>query len=123
MIEQRAEHPVARQSGWWLFGAILIVVGILLFLQNLGMTTFDNWWALFILIPAGGALTAAWRSWSAHGDWFSPAVIAPLIVGLVLLGVTAVFLFELSVNWGWVGPLLLIVIGVSVLLGGFSVRR
>lgn len=123
MNEQRAERPIVRQSGRWLFGAILILVGMVLILQNLGMTTFYNWWALFILIPAAGALIGAWRSWSATGDVFSAAVVAPLIVGLVLLGIAATFLFELTVNWAWIGPLVLILIGASVLLGGFSERR
>lgn len=106
-----------------IFGGILVLVGIVLMLQNLGMTAFQNWWALFILIPAAGALAGAWRTWSANGGLFSVAVVAPLLVGLVLLGVAVTFLFELTVNWAWIGPLILIVLGVAVLLGGFSRRQ
>ena len=34
---------------------ILIAIGIIIGLQNLDILLIDNWWALFILIPALGA--------------------------------------------------------------------
>ena len=57
---QRREEGLADPSraGSWLTGVILIILGGMFLMRNMG--TFDiplkNWWALFILIPAIGAL-------------------------------------------------------------------
>lgn len=120
--QERAEHRAARGSGAWFVGALLIVVGIVLLLQNMGAITLYNWWALFILIPAAASFGTAWRIFSNSGQ-FSPAVIGPVVVGLVLIGITAVFLLELELNWNLVGPILLIVIGGSMLIGALAWRR
>ena len=53
--------------GSWAIGVIVIVLGVIFLAKNLGWTgpewAFDNWWALFILIPAFGSLAGAWRAY------------------------------------------------------------
>jgi hypothetical protein len=89
----------------------LILLGVIFFLQRLGMTSFRNWWAIFILIPAFSSFAAAISLYNRHG-YFSPAVRASLVGGLFPLAVALLFLFEL--DWGIYWP-------VFIILGGFSV--
>jgi hypothetical protein len=112
-LEERRAARAARPGGAWMGGAILIAVGVLLMLQNLGATVFKNWWALFILIPAVGALGNAWRAYQEAG-YLNGQARGSLIGGIVLAMVTAVFLFEL--NWGILGPVILILAGAGLLI-------
>jgi hypothetical protein len=119
-MERRAERAqrreAARAHGWsgpWVGGAILIALGLIFLAQNLGVKVLDNWWALFILIPAIGSLATGWNLYQANSGQWTPAARGSLITGFVLLVVTAAFLFNL--NWSWVLPVLLILAGVGVL--------
>ena len=91
-------------------GAILIGLGILFLLNNLNVFYVENWWALFILLPAVGAFTTAWRIYRQDRLLSSPAR-ANLIGGTILTLVAAMFLFNL--DWMIFGPLLLILAGVG----------
>ncbi len=119
----RAERRASSGSGAWIIGAVFVALGVVLLLQNLGTFTLNNWWALFILIPAFGSFAGAWRHFENNGGTLSAGVIGPFLTGLVLLAVTAVFLFELNLNWGLVAPIVLILLGVGGLLGAFVWRR
>ena len=111
---QRTDERRARRSGSsWVFGAILILLGIFIMLENLTSFKLENWWALFILIPAVGAFGNAWRAYQNDGR-LSGAARASLISGIILTMVTAVFL--LNLNWTILGPVLLILAGVGILL-------
>jgi peptidoglycan/LPS O-acetylase OafA/YrhL len=110
---QRIEERRAGRSGSWVVGAILILVGIVIMLQNLTSFDLENWWALFILIPALGAFGNAWRAYQKDERLSAPAR-ASLISGVILTMVTAVFL--LGLNWTILGPILLILAGVGLLL-------
>lgn len=107
--ERRAE----RHNNSWVVGAILILVGIFIMLQNLTTFSLENWWALFILIPAAGAFGNAWRTYQKDERLSAPAR-ASLISGFLLTMVTAFFLFEL--NWTILGPVLLILVGIGLLI-------
>ena len=96
-----------------MIGAILILVGLFVMLDNLTGFTLKNWWALLILIPALGAFGNAWRAYQKDGRISAPARGA-LISGFILMMVTAFFLFEL--NWTILGPVLLILVGVGLLV-------
>jgi hypothetical protein len=104
-----------RKTPSWAVGAVLIVIGIVFVIQNLTGFTLQNWWALFILIPAIGSLVTAYQMWEKNDRRFTAATQGPLWGGLVLLAVTAVFLF--GVDWGKVWPLFLILVGIGLLLG------
>jgi hypothetical protein len=118
MNEQNSFEPTRRQrrhSGGWIGGTMLIGLGLILLLQNLTGFSLRNWWALFILLPAAGAFTAAWSNYQEAGRVTS-AVRASIFGGSILILVSATFLFGL--NWAIVGPLLLLAAGVAILLNG-----
>jgi len=111
---RREERRAARQGrGTWVGGAMLIALGVILLLENMNMIDFNNWWALFILLPAVGAFTNAWQNYQEDGQ-LSQRVRASLLGGFILVMVSMTFL--LNWNWAYVGPLLLIATGVGFLL-------
>jgi hypothetical protein len=102
-----------RETMPWIGGAILIFIGVIFLVQNLTDLQFENWWTIFILIPAFGSLARAWQIRRAYGRW-NAAARAPLFGGLVLLLVAATFLFNF--DWGNIWPIFLIIAGVGALL-------
>ena len=110
---QRIEERRAGRSGSWVVGAVLVLVGIFLVLDNLTDFSLNNWWALFILIPAVGAFGNAVRISQKEGR-ISKSARASLISGFVLVMVTAIFL--LNLNWTIIGPILLILAGLGLLV-------
>ena len=110
-IEERRTRRAARSGDSWMGGAILIGLGILFLLNNLNVFYVENWWALFILLPAVGAFTTAWKTYRQDRRLSSP-VRANLIGGTILTLVAAMFLFNL--DWMIFGPILLILAGVGL---------
>lgn len=100
----------------WIGGVVLILLGGIFLLQNTGILEgFENWWALFILIPAVGSLTTAWRAYQQAGNQWNPAATGALIGGLILTSVAAMFLLGLDIGRWW--PIFLIAGGVAALFG------
>jgi hypothetical protein len=112
-MEERRAARGSRFGGSWIGGAILIFLGVMILLQNYTSINVENWWALFILIPALGAFGSAWRAYQIDGKLSSPAR-ASLIFGFLLTMVTAIFLLEL--DWGILGPVLLLLAGFGLLI-------
>jgi hypothetical protein len=114
--QARGEARWQRRAGRsyaWIGGAILILLGVVFLLQNMGIPFLANWWALFILIPAFWAFVAARDSYQDKGRLTRGG--AGLLAGGILLTILAlVFLLNLNVGMFW--PVLLIVGGL-VLLG------
>jgi hypothetical protein len=104
-----------RNTPAWVGGVVLIIIGVAFLFQNISGLWLSNWWALFILIPAIGSLATAWRIYESHGHMTASAR-GPLVGGIVLLMVTATFLFNL--DWGRVWPVFLIIAGASALAAG-----
>jgi hypothetical protein len=110
---QRRADPSRGDA--WIIGIILILLGGLFLMRTMGMDIqLTNWWALFILIPAFGALSAAWRMYREADHRLTVAARSSLLVGLVLSFITFMFLFEIS--WTYVGPILIIVVGIAIIL-------
>ena len=111
--EQRLADP--SQGGAWIVGIILIMLGGLFLINTTGMVNIPltNWWALFILLPAIGALSAGWRTYQEEGRLTGPAR-GSLLVGLALTFVTFMFLFDVS--WTYAGPILVIGAGIAIIL-------
>ncbi len=109
--ERRAQRGSATTA--WVGGVILILLGIIFLLQNVRGFYLNNWWALFILIPAVGSFADAWNGYRQSGR-LSRRVRGALISGCVFSLVTAAFLFNW--NWGVVLPVLLIIWGLTLLL-------
>ena len=115
-IERRSVRRADRRAGGWLWGVLLIALGALFMLQNAGyMASFSNWWALFILLPAFASFSAGWGAYQRSGGQWTRETVGPMLAGLFLLGLTAVFLFNL--NLSLFGPLLLIGVGLLLLFG------
>ena len=109
--EHRRHHR--KEAPQWIAGGVLLMIGVLLMVSNVTGAPFDNWWALFIMIPALGSLYIALRNYNEAGA-MTEAVSKPLTGGLILLVVSLMFLF--SANWGSLWPLLLIIAGGGLLL-------
>jgi len=102
--------------GGWIFGLVLIAVGLVFLLQNAGLPVLvGNWWALFILIPAIGAFAAAWTRYEENGQ-ITPGVVGLATGGMVPLTIALIFLFNFNFGYAW--PLLLVVLGGGMLLRG-----
>ena len=109
-VEERKER-----SNNWVGGAILIAIGSIFLLQNITSFTFNNWWALFILIPGFGSLINAWQNYNEDGR-FSERARGPFIGGLILTFIASIFLF--GWDWGTVWPIFLIIGGFGALMKG-----
>lgn len=111
---RRAAFGAPSRGSSWIAGLILILLGAAFLLRNAGYSDFPlkNWWALFILIPAIGALDSALRLYRSAGNQLNRQARSALLVGLVLTFVTVMFLFDLS--WTFFGPLLLILVGIAL---------
>lgn len=118
------ERRATRRSGGleWLVGLVLIGIGAGYLLHNAGyLPAFDNWWALFMLLPAVGLMSAALGAYRNNGGEWTSQVILLLVGGLMCVGFTAILLFELS--FGWYLPLFLIGGGLLLLAVPFLTRR
>lgn len=98
-----------KKLGNWLWGIVLIVVGVLLGMRVLGWLEFDiffpGWWTLFIIVPCAIGLVTDEHKW---GNFVG------LLIGVCfLLGCLGVLSFELV--WKLFFPVLLILIGLALI--------
>ena len=117
---RRQQRYARRQNRWrpggsWLVGVILIALGAVFLAQNFGYPVPNNWWAIFILIPAFVCLGAAWSMYQRSGGEATSSVVSSLVAGLLLVAVAVAFLLNIDLGKFW--PLILIAIGVMALLG------
>ena len=115
--QRRAERRAARAArggGAWIIGTVLIALGVVFILQNMGALNLQNWWALFILIPALGSFGASYAEYRNNGGRLNARVRGSLISGLVFTALTAFFLFNLNI--GLLLPIVLILAGVGLLI-------
>jgi hypothetical protein len=101
-----------------LVGIGIVLVGVIFLARNFGwdFPLPDRWWALFVLIPAGGALVTAARLYNQDGR-LSERAIGAATVGLLMLA-TALILF-LDLDWGDWWPVMVIIVGLGILARGF----
>ena len=119
--EQRREARWQGRAGRhqsWIGGAVLVGLGVVFLAQNLGAPFLQNWWALFILIPAVRSFAAAWQSYRKDGR-LTRAGAGSLAGGGMLTILALVFLLNLDLGVFW--PVLLI-LGGLVLLGTAMVK-
>jgi hypothetical protein len=109
---ERRRARASRRGGGWIAGVVLILLGLVFLLQNFGRFSFENWWAVFILIPALGSFASAWNTYQDSGG-FTAAVRGPLVGGLILTTIALIFLFNISFGIYW--PVLLILGGLLIL--------
>jgi MFS family permease len=100
------------------FPILLILIGIILLIQNLGFgLEHFNWWALFIFLPVAGALSGAWSDFRKSGK--VNGKVASGIGSALVIGTVAVLLL-VGANWGHWWPVILIAAGLSSVMGGFG---
>ncbi len=116
--DARRQMRSGRSFGWFA-GAILVVLGIIFLLQNMGYSVLVNWWALFILIPAYWSFAAAWNIYQDHGE-FTRGSLSSLVIGLLLTLLAVIFLLNLNLGIFW--PVLLIIGGLALLLSALFPR-
>jgi len=116
MDDQSTERNSANRGNSgrpWIWGAALILLGIIFLLQNTGIYTLRNWWALFILIPAVGAFSNGWNAYRNEGR-LSIHARGSLLTGFVMTMLAAIFLFNL--NWTIYAPVLILMAGIFLLV-------
>ena len=118
--ENHEPQSKPRQPAW-IVGGVLILIGVVFLLRTVTGVELHNWWALFILIPALGSLVTAGQMFVRNGRRFTAASRGPLIGGLVLLAISAIFIFNL--DWAIAWPFILIIAGVGVLLSALRGAR
>lgn len=120
--EERQRRPEQNppRTSTWIGGGVLILIGVVFIVRNVTGLELHNWWALFILIPALGSLATAWQMFQKNGRRFTAAARGPLVGGVVLLAIAAIFLFGL--DWGAAWPFLLILGGGALLVSSFRRR-
>ena len=99
-----------------IFGAILLLAGVVIALNAFGITNIDllfpGWWTLFIIIPcAVGLFTERDKSGNIIG----------LLVGVALL-LWQLDLIDLSLLWKLVVPAIIIVIAIKLIVTGLGRR-
>jgi hypothetical protein len=110
----KSEGDGNSQAGQWILGIVLIGVGLFFLLGNvLPFSFLSNWWALFILIPAGVSLNRAWQTYRREGH-MTPGVRGSLIGGLMIAAVAVIFLF--GFDWGTIWPVFIIIVGIGALI-------
>ncbi|MCB9419864.1 MAG: hypothetical protein H6667_08670 [Ardenticatenaceae bacterium] len=113
---EEEKSPGQHSDANWVPGIILIAIGVIFLFTNLTGFHLDNWWALFIMIPAVKNFGSAWNSYQRHGR-FTKSARGSITGGLILTLVASAFLFGL--DWGLVWPFFLIIGGVAALFNGW----
>ena len=93
-----------------LWGLVLIIVGVIIGLNTTGITNinifFDGWWTLFIIVPSFIGM---------FNDNDKTGNIIGLVVGCSLL-LACQNLIDFEILWKLLLPMILIVIGVSIIV-------
>jgi len=108
-----------QPSNIWI-GLVFIFGGAVVLLNQLNILPFElNWWALFILFPAFGALTSAYNRHRSTNDLFEMGVMIPALVGLfmLLLSVSLLVGDAINLNLRVYWPIILIVLGLGLIIG------
>jgi len=108
-----------QPSNIWI-GLVFIFGGAVILLNQLNILPFKlNWWALFALFPAFGALNRAVNRYRSTNDVFEMGVMIPALVGLFMLLLVVSLLvgnaIDLHLRTYW--PIILIVLGLGLILG------
>lgn len=124
MVVESPDKPAGTKSkkdksgrgDTWIGGLVLITVGLIMLVTTMTDYTLNNWWALFILIPAFGSLGHAVSVYRTQGRLGSEGR-GSIMGALVMFFVAAAFLFNM--NWGTIWPYFLIVPGIGLLISAF----
>lgn len=116
-IPDRSPSKSRRGQNNWIIGLALLVVGGILLVQNLVGLQLDRWWLILLIVPAIGAFATSWRRYQTFGGAERGTVIRPMIVGGILLLIIVILLF--NIQGQMVLPILLVLAGIIGLLWVF----
>ncbi len=113
-------RTISATPALWV-GVVLVLLGLFFLLENLGVPLPNwpifrlhaNWWALFLLIPAGLILSRVYQAYQEQGQ-LTRHMRNQLLIGVLILIAAATALF--NVNWAVFWPFLLIAGGLYLLL-------
>jgi drug/metabolite transporter (DMT)-like permease len=110
---------IGPSSKLWI-GLALIASGAIILINQMNILSFQlNWWALFILFPAFGALSSAYNRYRSTNDLFEMSVMIPALVGMFMLLLLVSLLLSNAINMNlkvyW--PIILIVLGLGLIIG------
>ena len=113
--DEPCNSPLADNKGW-MAGVVLIAIGLIFLATNVVGFELNNWWALFILIPAVSNFSSAYENYKQNGR-LEKSGRGSITGGLILSLIACTFLF--SWDWAVIWPLFLIIGGIGALLGGW----
>jgi hypothetical protein len=117
-----APTPSSNSLSLWPFWTGLLLIGLgALLLLGAALFQNDNWWAIFIFLPAASMLGLAWLGQALSRGAFNLWVRLNLSLGLIVLAVALIFALDL--DWGLAWTLMLIVPGLAIFLNGFTYPR
>jgi hypothetical protein len=119
--ESRPELHRHRIGGSLWVGIAFVLFGIILILQTAQVVFLNNWWALFIMIPALASFGTAWSRARESGGRFTRGVAGSISGGLFISAVALLFLFNL--DWGRYWPVFIVLAGLGMLLRAFARRN
>lgn len=115
--KQQVELAEPCRQSQWAFPVMLILLGGVFLLSNMGVLALTHWWALFLWWPAINKLEKAYYHWQSRGR--VTRRVRRHLIGAAIWGFLGV-VFLLGLNWGLIWPVLLIVWGLSALLKGLD---
>jgi predicted membrane protein len=115
--ERAARHRNRSGSHGIFFGAIVVAVGVLLLLDNLGIFRFHDIWQYWPVLLIAWGVSHLVDSRTPSG-WIWGGMIT-LVGAFFLLDTLDIIVFNFALVW----PVLLIAFGVSVLIGALERNR
>lgn len=100
----------SSSASTYVVGGAVILMGVIFLITNMGGRTPQNWWAVFMYVPAILILAQAYSVRQKTGSLNGGSLIGALSI----IVVATIFLLNLS--FGTVWPVFIILGGISMLL-------
>ena len=113
--DRRDRSGGLSENAAWIGGGLLILLGFIFLAENFGFPLPDNWWAVFVLIPAVIAFNTAWTIYRRNNRQVTTAARGALVSGLILTALALALFFDFDFGKYW--PVILIALGVAVIAG------
>jgi hypothetical protein len=112
--ESKPSVNAVHSGNRWIIGLALLLIGGILLIRNLVGVQIDQWWFILLIIPSIAAFTTSWRRYRSFGRSQRKVVVRPMLLGFIFLLAAVIPLFNLSGHI--IFPLLLIMAGVVALV-------